>query len=196
MDNKNRKYKKEEDLLLIDWRSDTQWILEAIRCGEEDFNNGEIPIMNTPTWLDIYLIQNCPIKFVINRMKGVYDSSYDELSKSEFPWKLSDEYKQNRRVIIKPTNECKFPFSKKMWNRTIGSKYSWWLQCEDINYSYNVETKIWSHRDMMYPSNTNTSHHKTTKSLIRFLRKQYLPKGLIFTLSGRYIGEKYIIKIK
>ena len=29
---------------------------------EENFSNGEIPIMNTPTWLDIYLIQNCKIK--------------------------------------------------------------------------------------------------------------------------------------
>ena len=39
---------------------------------EADFSNGEIPIMNTPTWLDIYLIQNCKSEFVIERMKEVY----------------------------------------------------------------------------------------------------------------------------
>ena len=39
---------------------------------EKDFLNGEIPIMNTPIWLDIYLIQNCKSKFVLKRMKEVY----------------------------------------------------------------------------------------------------------------------------
>ena len=39
---------------------------------KEDFLNGEIPIMNTPTWLDIYLIQNCKSDFVLERMKSVY----------------------------------------------------------------------------------------------------------------------------
>lgn len=46
---------------------------------EEYFNNGKIPIMNTPTWLDIYLIQNCKIAFVLDRMKSFYgDKTYKE----------------------------------------------------------------------------------------------------------------------
>ena len=33
---------------------------------------------------------------------------------------------------------------------------------------------------------------QTIKSLVRHLRKQYLPKGVTFTISGRYTCEYYI----
>ena len=35
------------------------------KWNESDFiGDGDLPMMNTPTYVDIYLIQNCPIKFV------------------------------------------------------------------------------------------------------------------------------------
>jgi hypothetical protein len=37
---------------------------------------------------------------------------------------------------------------------------------------------------------TNTAHITSIKALIRHLRKQYLPKGITFTLSGRYIRRR------
>ena len=61
----------------------TVCIGDWVWCYEEkDFNNGEIPIMNTPTWLDIYLIQNCKSKFVIDRMKVVYGETEFERFKT------------------------------------------------------------------------------------------------------------------
>jgi hypothetical protein len=38
--------------------------------------------MNTPIWMDIYLIQNCKINFVLERMMAVHgEEEYRRLSK-------------------------------------------------------------------------------------------------------------------
>lgn len=65
---------------------------------KEDFNDGERPIMNTPTWLDIYLIQNCKSDFVLNRMKSVYsEDSYKEFQSIDLTAKPPSEYQKNRK---------------------------------------------------------------------------------------------------
>lgn len=162
---------------------------------KEDFDNGERPIMNTPTWLDVYLIQNCKSKFVLDRMREVYGKRFDEYKNTESFNKIPEGYEQGRKIVIKPSNNCKFPFKRKMFNKPIGGKRYWTLQSED-NFWYNDETKKWTHRDSLYPHSTNTSHHRTTKSLVKFLRKQYLPKGIMFSLSGRYVGEDYSVFVR
>lgn len=169
-----------------------KWVWEY---EENDFSNGEVPIMNTPTWLDIYLIQNCKSQLVLDRMKEVYGKDFEIYKNLKKPYKLPEDYKQNRKIVIKSAKNCKFPFKRKMFNKPIKAKSTWWLQCND-DFWYNDETKKWVGGDLIYPHNTNTSTHKTTKSLIRFLRKQYLPKGITFRLIGNYIGEDYVIKIK
>lgn len=159
---------------------------------EKDFLNGEIPIMNTPIWLDIYLIQNCKSKFVLKRMKEVYaDESYKEFQSVDLTAKPPENFQQNRKIVIKSAKNCKFPFKRKMFNKPIGGKSKWWLQCND-NFWYNDETKRWVSYETPYPYNTNTAHIQTIKSLVRHLRKQYLPKGVMFTISGRYTCEYYI----
>lgn len=162
---------------------------------EEYFDGTEIAIMNTPTWIDAYLIQNCEIPFVINRMKEIYDEeSYNDLKHSKIG-SIPSKYKQNRKIIIKSSDKCKFPFKKKMFRYPAKKGWYWWLQCND-NFWFNDETNKWVHWDMLYPNNTNTAHIKSTKALIRHLRKQYLPSGITFQISGRYIGENYKIIIK
>ena len=158
---------------------------------EKDFDNGEIPIMNTPTWLDIYLIQNCKIEFVIERMKCVYGKHFEEYQKLTNLNGVPEGYAKNRKIVITNADKCKFPFKKKMFKNPIDSKMSWWVQCED-NFWYNSETRTWVGWDDFYPHNTNTAHIKSTKALIRHLRKQYLPKDVKFRIIGRYIGEEYL----
>jgi len=158
----------------------------------EDFNGDELPIMNTPTFIDIYLIQNCKNKFVLDRMNDVYDKEHIEKFKkinlSDAPPK---EFLQNRKIIIKKYKRSKFPIHNKPYLNNC-----WWLQCSSCDFSYNDEKKMWVHEDFYYPHTTNTSHPTSLKSLIRHLRKQYLPKNVTFILSGRYVGEEYIINIK
>lgn len=165
------------------------WVWE---CEKDDFDKGELPIMNTPTWLDIYLIQNCKSDFVLNRMKEVYnEESLKKFKTIDLTAPPSEEFKQNRKIVIKPSERTKFPLHKKPY----GSKGKWWLQC-DSDFVYCDETKVWSSYDNYYPHNTNTSHIKSFKGVVRHLRKQYLPKGITFRLIGKYVGEEYLIIIK
>lgn len=164
------------------------WVWEY---EKEDFDGGEIPIMNTPTWLDIYLIQNCKSDFVLNRMKSVYGAeSYEEFKTVDLTSQPSGDFKQNRRITFKRTDRTKFPLHKKPY----GGKTKWRLRCND-DFWYNDETKTWTSYDSHYPHNTNTAHITSIKALVRHLRKQYLPKGVVFTISGRYVGEEYLVQV-
>lgn len=164
---------------------DYVWNLE-----EEDFG-GEIPIMNTPTWLDAYLIQHCNIGFVIDRMKSVYsEDTYNELASVDLTSRPPEDYKQNRKIRIKPYRHTKFPLHSKPY----ADKYGWSLYSED-GYWYNDETKTWASHQSYYPTNTNTASLPSIKAIARHLRKQYLPKGASFRISGRYIGEQYLITV-
>jgi len=156
----------------------------------------KLPIMNTPIWLDIYLIQNCKSEFVIERMKRVYGKYFEKYKKLKDLTKVPDGYAKNRKIVIKNSDNCKFPFKKKMFRKPIGGKMSWWVQCDDISWGYNDETKTWANGKTYYPTNTNTSLIGSYKGVVRHLRKQYLPKGIEFTISGRYVGEEYQILIK
>lgn len=158
---------------------------------EEDFSNGEIPIMNTPTWLDIYLIQNCKSKFVLDRMKTVYDKeSFREFQNVDLTAKPPEDFKQNRKIKIINNDKSKFPIHSKPY----GGKMKWWLQCND-DFWYNDETKTWVHYNNYYPHNTNTAHIGSIKAIVRHLRKQYFPKGITFNIIGRYVGENYTIRV-
>lgn len=163
------------------------WVWEY---EKEDFDGGERPIMNTPTWLDIYLIQNCKSKFVLGRMKEVYnEKSYNEFKAIDLTAKPLKEFQQNRTIRIKRTEGTRFTLHSKPYK----SK-GWWLKCND-DFGYCSETKTWSSYDNYYPHNTNTSHVKSIKGVVRHLRKQYLPKGITFRLLGRYVGEEYLITV-
>jgi hypothetical protein len=161
-------------------------------CEEKDFKNGEIPIMNTPTWLDIYLIQNCKVEFVLDRLKSVYNKeSYNYFQGIDLTAKPPANFKQNRKITIKRGKKTKFPIHSKPY----GGKIKWWLQSNG-NFVYNEETKTWSSTNTYYPHSTNTAHIRSIKGVVRHLRKQYLPKGISFDLIGRYVGEDYIVLIK
>ena len=160
-----------------------------------DFDWGKLSIANTSTWLDIYLIQNCKMKFVVERMMDAYGSDFDKYRKQVNLTDIPEGYDKKRKIVILNPKKCKFPFKKRMFSRPIGRKVYWALQSND-NFWYNRETKVWVDQDYCYPKYANTAHIVSTKALIRHLRKQYLPKGITFTLQGNYIGEDYLIKIK
>jgi hypothetical protein len=163
------------------------WVWEY---EERDFSDGEVPIMNTPTWLDVYLIQNCKIKFVSDRMKSVYGKeSYNELKGIDLTAKPPKDFKQNRKIKINSCQRTKFPLHSKPY----GGR-DWWLQSND-KFRYNSDTKRWISREYKYPYDTNTAHISSIKSLVRHLRKQYLPKGVTFRLCGRYVGEEYVVTV-
>lgn len=160
------------------------WVWEI---EEEDFVEGrEIPIMNTPTWLDIYLIQNCKIDFVLSRMSYAYNDFFEEAKSINLSAPPSSDYKQNRKVRIKKSKRTDFP----RHNRPYDGVTKWWVQCDKVKFYYDDETQTWS--DGYYPMSTNTAHITSIKEIKKHLKRQYLPKGLEFRISGRYVGEEYI----
>lgn len=176
-----------------------------IHLKEEDFKDGkERSIMNTPYWIDIFLIQNCPIEFVQERMKEVYSEDYDKLSKIDLTSPPPEDCQQNRKIVIEKYRDTCYPIHNKPFrvyhdykHRMIQPK--WWLQTAYDSkgyWLYDEYSDIWSRNDWYYPSNTNTAFISSVKALIRHLRKQYLPVGLEFTFSGNYVGENYKVTIK
>ena len=158
---------------------------------KEDFGGKELPVMNTPSWVDVFLIQNCKQDFVLNRMKQVYNSDFDKMKLVDLTSPPTSNYQKNRKIIICRTKETIFPIHRKPYD----GKTKWWLQCYD-GFVYCDKSKVWSSDQTYYPYNTNTAHIKSIKGVVRHLRKQYLPSGVTFMLIGRYIGEEYLIKIK
>jgi hypothetical protein len=164
------------------------------KYDEEDFASGEIPIMNSPMWLDVYIIQNCKIKFVLDRLLYVYgEKTFEEYKTIDLTAKPSGELQQNRKIIITKNKRTIFKLHNKPFN-VNGKKQKWALQCFG-DFWFNDDTDKWVSFSTPYPWYTNTAYVKSIKSLIRHLRKQYLPKGITFRITGRYIGEEYNILI-
>lgn len=186
-----------------DW-ADTQYLTffdgHKVRIGdyvydrdEEDFDGEEISIMNTQTWMDVYLIQNCESKFVLDRLKDVYgEEYYEELASYDLTAAPPEQFKKDREVRIIRNKRTIFPIH----NKPYGKGNTWWLLCYDNDFMYNTDTKRWIHLDYHYPFNTNAAHFKSIKALVRHLKTQYLPSGLSFYIQGRYTGEFYDVIIK
>jgi len=69
--------------------------------------------MNTPIWLDIYLIQNCRSNFVLDRMKFVYsEESYKKFQTVDLTSPPPENFKQNRKITIKRSDRTKFQLHK------------------------------------------------------------------------------------
>ncbi len=163
---------------------------------KEDFLYGEIPIMNTPTWLDIYLIQNCKSEFVLDRMKDVYgENEYNKFKTVDLTAKPPEEFQQNRKITIKHINKrTKYPLHNKPYSNKPFNSRKWLLQ-SNYDFSYHEESKTWTPVNNYYPYNTNTADFTSIKAVIKHLRKQYLPKGVTFNICGRYIGEDYLVTV-
>lgn len=169
---------------------------------EDEFRDGrEISIMNTPTWLDIYLIQKCKFEFVLDRMKYVYgEESFEEFKTIDLSAKPSSEYQQNRKIKFKLHKYSKFPIHNKPYpiyknNTRFKRNTLWALDCDETGYWYNRDTKRWVNYEQYYPTDTNIAHVPSLKAIVRHLRKQYLPKGLTFTIHGIYVGETYTVVV-
>jgi hypothetical protein len=165
---------------------------------EEDFDGRDLPVFNSAEWLDIYLIKYCPVKFVQNRLLEVYNSKFIEYAKEqEFPLRPPKGFEKNRRISIRNSKETKFPFHTKPyphWNaKNQKITNTWWVRCENNwLFNYNSKSKVWAEGQEYYNVNTCVAHFGSLKAVVRNLRKQYLPKGLVFTISGRYAAEKYL----
>ena len=192
------------------------------RCKElygEDWvfdpeNYFSVVLWNTPTFVDIWLIRNCPFEEIQDRLKEQYgggwskqaftdhndENMYDQIKNHI---SIYDTYQRNglgkkAKINIK-TVEGK-PFrDKKLW---------WWIDIiSDRDWWYDDELDIWSKEEELLPYNTSCctkiEGSLTRKNIINLIRKWDLPKGtkLSFEALYRYKGKqhsvhKFIVTVK
>ena len=159
-----------------------------------------IPIVSSPFWLDAYLVQNCKFKFVLNRLGYVYKKkAYDNLKNTDLSGKPTGDFQQNRKIVIKDRhgNKCKLhnkPY--RIYVKNKGYKQPKWSINTFDGMSYNDDTNKWVSRHSCYPAYQSCNYLTSIKSLVRHLRKQYLPTDITFYLAGRCVGENYTIYIR
>ena len=162
---------------------------------ESAFNGREVPIMNTPEWVDIYLIQNCPFEFIQKRMKEVYtEQSYKRISKVNLSALPPKHLQKNRRVVIKTIEKTRFPIHNKPYK--YKGKTKWMVEPETPLWEYNEETNTWVSPEIYYPTTSCSAYFGSLKAVVRNLRNQYLPTGIKFYILGEYVGEDYVAIIK
>ena len=162
-----------------------RWKAQGLKLEEYD-GCAEVVVWNTPTWLDVWLIKNCPLEVIQNRLKQQYGNSYEDIKNGT---SIYDTYKRNGlgknirfKVLKKPNFHARI-------------KCSWWVQCND-DYWYNDELDVWSRNYELIPYTTNVAHihgHLTERKILRYLKKWNLPKGIHFRISGAYVGQDWLI---
>lgn len=162
---------------------------------EEDFiDNNNIPILNTTMQMDYYLIKYCPLDFVQERMKYVYDKEYYDSIKngtSEFDtFTKEGKYGKHCKIINKPIISTKRPIGRNTWFVQVYPPEEYFFM------SYNESCNKWLWPYELGEFTSNTCHKfKTIKSVIRNILKWQLPIGTIVTVESRYVGLDYKIKI-
>lgn len=159
---------------------------------ERWFNEkGEIPIMNTPTYLDYFLIKHCPIKFVQERMEEVYPKDYtDSIKNGTSEW---DTFKRPT-----PGRKLKWIFGKPKRRRDLRG----WLSVHDVKFKdsddyphYNDETRKWIFPGELGTWNTSCAdlNCRSIKAITRQILKWGFPEGTTITIYGAHTTNKGII---
>lgn len=165
------------------------------RIGGHDWkpdvkNAISIVIWNTPTYFDIWLIRNCEIDFIVQRLKEQY-GEYDAIKSrtSEF-----DTFKPERGIhykIYDITSNVKIT-DEKLW---------WWIQSEVSGFEYNEEENKWyDYRECReFDSNTAHLYGKLSKrKLSRMIKHWNLPVGTVLrfqALYNSYSVKEFYIKV-
>ena len=182
---------------------------------EEAYKNAEIPLWNTPFYFDRWLIKNCPIQFIQDRLKYQYDYEYEQIKNGT---SVYDTYKRNGlgknfhyKVICKPNwkPRYKFTYVDRFGNDTCykENRKPWWLITIDdtktdhpISWWANTEHNYWTCSEEGLPFNSNMLVIKRKNlnihAIIRMIKKWNLPEGSQVKVLNRYFNYGWIINIK
>lgn len=161
-------------------------------------------LWDTPTWFDRWLWLNCPLSFVRDRLKEQYGDDEDSGLKDFENWKYEDLKKRPDFGKQKYTF-LKFPRWRgaKWFMNNARRKNPYPGKCKQLTYEieiispdgwtenldYDEKTDAWYKTMGMLPCGYDgyiwQNYHKripTKKSIIRQLRKWYIPSGFIVRL--------------
>lgn len=180
---------------------------------EDDFNqlseNGELVLWNTPSYMDSWLIRNCPIDFIQKRLKEQYGDEYDDIKNGNF-----ETYERNGlaqhihfKVIKKPHVYRRFSFiytdrqnQLKVYKDNKMGVWNIEIKDEDCYWFYNEQYDIWTNTIEGFPYDsfvcTIKKKNLNIKSIYRYLKKWNLPSNIKVTIYNNYfdIGWELITK--
>lgn len=187
-------------------------------------NYFDVVLWNTPTYVDIWLIRNCPFEEIQNRLKEQYGGGWSKTAFTDY--NDSDLYEQIKNgTSIYDTfqrnglgKKAKIKFhnivgswcrNKDCWWRIEVNPY--WLNNKRTQFEsstwYNEDDDMWywSQEAMPWTSSSCTKDGcLTKKNIVNLIKKWNLPKGSIVTFEnimdfkgkGRYIMHSFFVEVK
>lgn len=166
---------------------------------EESFKteDNNYPITNFPHKIDYYLIKNCNIPFIIDRLEDQYGESYNEIKNDN---EILNDYTFEKFKKFKIIREkSKYPYViKKQKNKFIISienldNYNTWV--------YDKKISQWKNSDKSNNLNYSDCRSmiyfgKSHKAIIRKVNKWNLPKGVEIEIIGYYYSSSFKIITK
>lgn len=189
-------------------RGECKYLVDEGYITQEEYDNWDvmkhiwgIPVWNTSTELDVWLIRNCPLDFIQDRLKEQYgggwskqaftahndDSMYEQIKNRTSPY---DTYQRNglgKNIKV----------NKDVFRIYSGSTSKYHCHCDaevvfpDGTFgNYMIDGDYWRHDDELKNSDcgSSSSHAHIAgrpkfKTLYRRLQKWDLPKGTKVTFS-------------
>lgn len=170
---------------------------------EDDFKslgeNIDLVLWNTPWYMDKWLIKNCPIDFIQERLKEQYGNDYDDIKNGN-----CEMYERNGlgkdihfKVIKKPYiyNRYNFLYTDRQNKLKVykeNRKCIWNIRIEDENnyWFYNKKHDYWTNLSEELPFDSSIyiikKKNLNIKSIYRYLKKWNLPAGIKVTIYHSY----------
>lgn len=219
-ENQSFTLKNGEKINLIDYFYYPDLTEEEFNKYKEDYNKiypeyeYEIVLWNTPTYVDIWLIRNCPFEIIQDRLKEQYSGGW---SKTAFTDHNDDDlYTQiKEHCSIYDTyqrnglgGKAKVTFHNLFGNPIRDKNCFWWIEVDPYwlrDKRTSIETSPWYNEDvdmwywdteaMPWTSNICTKRGSMTKkNIVNLIKKWNLPKGTIVkfrTEMGRYLYHEF-----
>lgn len=154
----------------------------------------EFILWNTPTYFDVWLIRNCPIKFIQERLMEQYGSEYEDIKnhKSIYDSPRADA---GHKFKVKKIYDIKYRDDDSRWSIQIHS------EPEGMMYCYNESTNMWYDFCECREITSNIGilkGHIDKRKLARIIKHWALPAGvtLSFTqVKNGYVMKKFLVKI-
>jgi len=184
---------------------------EYEKSYKENNPNGifELVLWNTPTYVDVWLIRNCPFEEIQERLKEQYGGGWSKEAFTDH--NDSDMYEQikNGTSVYDTYQRNGLGYKAKVsFKRVSGApirdkKLWWWIEVVNPkNFWFNGKTNTWHEPEECLPTNTNVCHFTgalTKKRIVNIIKKWDLPAGSevrFEALYKRYSMHEFIVKVK
>lgn len=145
----------------------------------------DAPLCNNPVYVDVFLIRNCPLEFIQNRLKEQYGEEYDQILNHT---SIYDTY------TVQPSSKFKI-LKKPNFNYRINEYWGVEVYSDNMFWGYNSIKNCWkTHLDLCYMDDAYAYFkHIDSRKIKRLIKKWKLPKGVIVSFLGKYEGQFYKI---